>query len=279
MTKASKIPGRLAAMMFILLSVCHSIHAQDQVKDQGVTNAAEKARQSLRGQLNTIHQVGQDSTFPRENQNNVADLVQSIKKKQDESKKRLEVLSGEIDSLLKEIESLADKKSKAENSGKVGSSTDSKNLSTNNQTPGKTNQVPTGSDNKSTLPDMKSLIESPVDELGLANNLFASENYDMAAKIYKRLSASDLSLADQSWVKYQLGLCYLKTGLFTESEKNLREVANLKSETVSTSMSKWWLDQMNRRKKIRSELQDIDSLLKGFKQDDQDVTVEAKDNE
>ncbi len=109
-----------------------------------------------------------------------------------------------------------------------------------------------------------SILESPVNSSELAASLFLTKNYAHALKLYERLLVEQPTPTDRDWLKCLAALCHRCQGNLPTAERLYREVVSSNEKTSLTDHAKWYLDYLERRKRIGAELQAVDSELQPY---------------
>lgn len=107
---------------------------------------------------------------------------------------------------------------------------------------------------------------SPMNSMELANSLFITGHYDQARKGYEALLAKEKTGLDREWLRCLAANCYRVQGDFSTAEKLYRQVVSAKKKSYPSDQSKWYLDHLTRRKKIKTELELLDAELQPFQQ-------------
>lgn len=93
-------------------------------------------------------------------------------------------------------------------------------------------------DEESTL-DTIAVLDSVVNQLALANNLYAAGETKIALKMYQKLRQD--STGDQAWVTYQIAQCHRALGSKSNSDQAFRIVTAMPKTGRWGEYSKWWL--------------------------------------
>lgn len=110
--------------------------------------------------------------------------------------------------------------------------------------------------------------ETAVDRLALADNLFASERFDLARKFYLELEQTERDPGKQEWIKYQVATSSRRLGDAVTTEKYLRKLAGSKSGGLYPRLARWWLDALNKRMKYEADLQKLKAIFQIPETDD-----------
>ncbi|MCR9198424.1 MAG: hypothetical protein NXI04_07275 [Planctomycetaceae bacterium] len=110
------------------------------------------------------------------------------------------------------------------------------------------------------------VLDSPVDRLKLADNLFATGEIQLALTMYEAVRTKDLSAEDRYWHTYQQASCHRRLGMYGEAESIYRQLAgNSDSGNVSV-LSRWWLERLEERKELEAQAAQIRTLIETYKQ-------------
>ncbi len=119
------------------------------------------------------------------------------------------------------------------------------------------------------------ILSEPPDRLALANNLFQTGQYELALQIYQGLRQQLSTSTDQLWVDYQIATCWRRLDRTDEAQKQLREIANRKSNDPNTTpiiaMAQWWLDVLEKKMQYESNLQIMDDYINQQTMEQMDV--------
>ncbi len=86
------------------------------------------------------------------------------------------------------------------------------------------------------------VVDGPVDRLGLANNLYATGEHELALEIYQKMVRDKGDSFDSLWVQYQIANCFRQLGNRAESERMLRIIIGQKKDSWITRSARWWLE-------------------------------------
>lgn len=110
-------------------------------------------------------------------------------------------------------------------------------------------------------------LTATVDQLALANNLFAQGKTDAALSIYETLVQEPQTASDLVWIQYQLAACYRLTGRSKEARKLYRIVASAKNEDYWTGQAHWWLDYLQRNQALQERQQALQARLDSLRKE------------
>jgi hypothetical protein len=100
-----------------------------------------------------------------------------------------------------------------------------------------------------------------VDRIALADNLFASNQLEMALPLYFELSKEKHSAKDLIWIHYQIASTSRRLRKPDQARKHYRIVAGQKSDGLYPRLSRWWLDTIQRRITLEAKQNEILSML------------------
>lgn len=110
------------------------------------------------------------------------------------------------------------------------------------------------------------VLNSPVDRIKLADNLFATGETQLALTMYEAVETSDLPSDDRNWLAYQMACCHRRLGLIGEAESAYRQLAGDSDAGNISVVSRWWLEQLEDRKELEAQADQIKTLLKTYKE-------------
>ena len=108
------------------------------------------------------------------------------------------------------------------------------------------------------------VLNSPVDRLKLADNLFAAGEHALALQMYEAIDHSKISSSDRVWLSYQQASCNRRMGKIAEAESIYRQIAGESDAEWLAETSRWWLDRLSDRKELDDELRQIQDVLDTF---------------
>jgi hypothetical protein len=103
--------------------------------------------------------------------------------------------------------------------------------------------------------------DEPVDRVSLADNLFGSGETELALRVYSEIGSVAVSVSDRLWVRYQLACCHRRLGNSSEAESTYREIANSPDAPALAASARWWLDTIQRRKRLEQRQQQLQQQL------------------
>lgn len=110
------------------------------------------------------------------------------------------------------------------------------------------------------------VLDSPVDRLKLADNLFATGEIQLALTMYEAVRTKDLSAADRHWHTYQQASCHRRLGMYGEAESIYRQLAGNSDAGGVSVLSRWWLERLEERKELEAQAAQIRTLIQTYKQ-------------
>lgn len=111
------------------------------------------------------------------------------------------------------------------------------------------------------LPSAIAVTDGPIDRLALANNLFAINEFVLALEMYEQIDRLPLSGGDEFWVEYQIASCHRKLGQLARAQKHYGLLVAQPDAGWLCNLSRWWLDRVNERMKLESDLAKFDEVL------------------
>lgn len=93
-----------------------------------------------------------------------------------------------------------------------------------------------------------------IDPLSLADNLFGADDVPAALKIYQGLTPAKFSPGHRQWIRYQIASCHRRLGDVGTAEQEYRELAGTKTDDRIAAQARWWLDAIQKRKRLESGL-------------------------
>ena len=100
----------------------------------------------------------------------------------------------------------------------------------------------------------KTMIDGPVDRIGLADNLYAVDEFQIALNMYQEVDLNDIPASERYWVRYQTACCMRRLGQVSEAQSHFRRLAGVSDAGWLASMSRWWLDQMDARMAVEKQI-------------------------
>ena len=110
-------------------------------------------------------------------------------------------------------------------------------------------------------------VTGTVDQLALANNLFAQNDIENAKNMYEKLLKLPQTAQDIVWIQYQLAGCYRRAGNNQLAKKYYRTVVSNKQEAYWSNRAMWWMDYLNRSSTMMEKQQQLEAELKSLQQE------------
>lgn len=263
---------------------------QSSVEDRQIISAAERARRNALNSLDAAkgRQVQSEKAVLKNATSNqirsqlqtIKDLNSTVIEAAADRKQKLAKLENEMQEMLAKIRALRHQKSQRSHSQPSPQVTQ---VSEKKSAAESVNSNPSGSETRPlTAPlndgsqqpateekEFGDLVRDPVDKLSLADTLIESQNYRTAMAILLDLqNDKSMSETDLNWIRYQLARCYRRLRAFPEAEKHLRDAANSSKQEIARTTAIWWLEQMDKQKKMFESLDAMDQQLENLGQDD-----------
>jgi len=131
--------------------------------------------------------------------------------------------------------------------------------------PGTTPPVPPVTEINSTAMSALSIpveiLRSPIDHIALADNLYAARSYGLALEAYQAAAKLSGPAAPRRWAAFQVANCHRHLGQTAEAERQYRRVAGDRDAGQFTDLAKWWLQAMEQRSQLTSQLTQLKSSL------------------
>lgn len=105
------------------------------------------------------------------------------------------------------------------------------------------------------------VLRAPVDQLALADNLYAARSYAMALEAYRGVEGSAATTRTKSWSSFQAANCLRQLGQIAEAEKQYRRVAGDSASGEFGELSKWWLSSLEQKRQLQARLEAITQTL------------------
>ena len=100
------------------------------------------------------------------------------------------------------------------------------------------------------------VVHGPIDRLGLANNLYAVGEYQLAMKMYEQTEMADLTAQQQIWTDYQMANCLRRMGRNAEASNRYRRIAEQPEAGWLCEQSRWWVDILEQIRQLQSSLEE-----------------------
>ena len=100
------------------------------------------------------------------------------------------------------------------------------------------------------------VVHGPIDRLGLANNLYAVGEYQLAMKMYEQTEMAELTAQQQIWTDYQMANCLRRMGRNAEASNRYRRIAEQPEAGWLSEQSRWWVDVLEQIRQLQSSLEE-----------------------
>jgi tetratricopeptide (TPR) repeat protein len=107
----------------------------------------------------------------------------------------------------------------------------------------------------------EAIIDGPVDRIGLADNLYAMGELQIALEMYQQVDLKQLSESEWYWVKYQIASCYRRLGQISDAQDQYRRLAGQKNAGWLATTARWWLDQMDARAALQKKVEEQEQII------------------
>jgi hypothetical protein len=111
------------------------------------------------------------------------------------------------------------------------------------------------------IPTEQALGGDPVDPLALADSLFGADEIQLALETYRALPPDKRSETDRRWIQYQIASCLRRLDQTGAAEQAYRELLAEKNNDLLGVQARWWLDTIERHKRLRTSLQGLETTL------------------
>ncbi|HMP79607.1 MAG TPA: hypothetical protein PKD54_09160 [Pirellulaceae bacterium] len=116
----------------------------------------------------------------------------------------------------------------------------------------------------SLLPLGGQVLTSPLNSKDLADSLVLTGNHAQALRCYEALVAEEQDPETQDWLRCLNGNCHRVLGHISGAERLYRDVVTSKRKSHVTDHARWYLDHVDRLKRIRVEIQAFESELQSL---------------
>ena len=99
------------------------------------------------------------------------------------------------------------------------------------------------------------VVEGPIDRLGLANNLYAVGDYLLALEMYEQADTVNMTAQQQIWTEYQIANCLRRIGKIAEASNRYRRLADQPEAGWLSEQSQWWVDVLEQMRIVRKGLE------------------------
>lgn len=107
----------------------------------------------------------------------------------------------------------------------------------------------------------EAILDGPVDRIGLADNLYAIGELQIALEMYQQVDLTQLKESEWFWVKYQIASCFRRLGQTGDAQDQYRRLAGQKKAGWLAATARWWLDQMDARAALEQEIKRQDEVI------------------
>jgi hypothetical protein len=121
--------------------------------------------------------------------------------------------------------------------------------------------APPPTDPATTEPVAVPITDEPVDRIGLADNLYATGEFQLAIEVYVGLAATNLPEEKKLWIEHQIASCHRKLGNDVEAETHYRRIAGDDNAGFLAENARWWLSVMRQRREANSKHDQIKAVI------------------
>ena len=100
------------------------------------------------------------------------------------------------------------------------------------------------------------VVHGTIDRLGLANNLYAVGDYELALNMYEKIDMTDLTAQQQIWTEYQMANCLRRMGRNGDASNRYRRIAEQPEAGWLSEQSRWWVDVLEQIRQLQSSLEE-----------------------
>lgn len=100
------------------------------------------------------------------------------------------------------------------------------------------------------------VVHGTIDRLGLANNLYAVGEYELALDMYEKIDMTELTAQQQIWAEYQMANCLRRMGRNGEASNRYRRIAEQPEAGWLSEQSRWWVDVLEQIRQLQSSLEE-----------------------
>lgn len=102
------------------------------------------------------------------------------------------------------------------------------------------------------------IVHGTIDRLGLANNLYAVGEYELALDMYEKIDMTELTAQQQIWTDYQMANCLRRMGRNGDASNRYRRIAEQPEAGWLSEQSRWWVDVLEQIRQLQSSLKEND---------------------
>lgn len=135
----------------------------------------------------------------------------------------------------------------------------------NNHTDGSHGDVATGEHSAASgaahAASEHAVVHGTIDRLGLANNLYAVGEYELALDMYEKIDMTELTAQQQIWTDYQMANCLRRMGRNGDASNRYRRIAEQPEAGWLSEQSRWWVEVLEQIRQLQNSLEenDVDS--------------------
>ena len=100
------------------------------------------------------------------------------------------------------------------------------------------------------------VVHGTIDRLGLANNLYAVGEYELALDMYEKTDVTELTAQQQIWSDYQMANCLRRMGRNGDASNRYRRIAEQPEAGWLSEQSRWWVDVLEQIRQLQSSLEE-----------------------
>ncbi|MFO1001370.1 MAG: hypothetical protein U0936_13580 [Planctomycetaceae bacterium] len=100
------------------------------------------------------------------------------------------------------------------------------------------------------------VVHGTIDRLGLANNLYAVGEYELAMDMYEKTDMTELTAQQQIWTDYQMANCLRRMGRNGDASNRYRRIAEQPEAGWLSEQSRWWVDVLEQIRQLQSSLEE-----------------------
>ena len=100
------------------------------------------------------------------------------------------------------------------------------------------------------------VVHGTIDRLGLANNLYAVGEYELALDMYEKTDMTELTAQQQIWTDYQMANCLRRMGRNADASNRYRRIAEQPEAGWLSEQSRWWVDVLEQIRQLQSSLEE-----------------------
>ena len=118
----------------------------------------------------------------------------------------------------------------------------------------------------------ESIVDGPVDRIGLADSLYALDELSIALEMYGKVDLKNVAVSERFWVSFQRACCLRKLNRIPEAQEVYRRLAGQQNAGWLAKMSRWWLDQIDARVEMETQVNEYKKTLTALKESSDDRT-------